>query len=137
MYYLLGREIGNGEQVALFLLHDGRVHAVQNLDPYSGALLAKPQGQDFFRSVMQLHRWILLPGGSAGAGRQIVGAATLILIYLAISGLYLRWPKRHSLKTWLKIDLMWSSPICACPAWMALSFLRPLRKNTRTRSASC
>ena len=27
----------DGEQVALFLLHDGRVHAVQNLDPYSGA----------------------------------------------------------------------------------------------------
>jgi nitrite reductase (NADH) small subunit len=26
-----------GEQLALFLLHDGRVHAVQNLDPYSGA----------------------------------------------------------------------------------------------------
>jgi nitrite reductase (NADH) small subunit len=27
----------HGEQIALFLLHDGRVHAVQNLDPYSGA----------------------------------------------------------------------------------------------------
>ena len=24
-------------QLALFLLHDGRIHAVQNLDPYSGA----------------------------------------------------------------------------------------------------
>lgn len=75
------------------------------VDPYTGALLAKPQGQEFFRTVMQLHRWILLPGGSAGAGRQIVGVATLILIYLAISGLYLRWPKRHSLKAWFKLDL--------------------------------
>ncbi|OJU45937.1 MAG: nitrite reductase small subunit [Microbacterium sp. 69-7] len=26
-----------GTQIALFLLHDGRVHAVSNLDPYSGA----------------------------------------------------------------------------------------------------
>lgn len=26
-----------GEQIAVFLLHDGSVHAVQNLDPYSGA----------------------------------------------------------------------------------------------------
>lgn len=26
-----------GQQLALFLLHDGRIHAVQNLDPYSGA----------------------------------------------------------------------------------------------------
>ena len=92
-------------QVALAPASGGGRGETRYVDPYSGALLAKPQGQDFFRSVMQLHRWILLPGGSAGAGRQIVGAATLILIYLAISGLYLRWPKRHSLKTWLKIDL--------------------------------
>jgi sulfite reductase (NADPH) flavoprotein alpha-component len=75
------------------------------VDPYTGALLARPQGEEFFRSVMQLHRWILLPGGSQGAGRQIVGVATLILIYLAVTGLYLRWPKRHSLKTWFKLDL--------------------------------
>jgi len=27
----------DGIQIALFLLHDGRVHAVSNLDPYSGA----------------------------------------------------------------------------------------------------
>ncbi|GAA3904621.1 nitrite reductase small subunit NirD [Microbacterium invictum] len=27
----------HGIQIALFLLADGRVHAVQNLDPYSGA----------------------------------------------------------------------------------------------------
>lgn len=27
----------DGRQIALFLLHDGRIHAVQNLDPYSGA----------------------------------------------------------------------------------------------------
>lgn len=27
----------DGTQIALFLLHDGRVHAVGNLDPYSGA----------------------------------------------------------------------------------------------------
>lgn len=75
------------------------------VDPYTGALLAKPQGEDFFRTVMQLHRWVLMPGGSQGAGRQIVGAATLICIYLALTGLYLRWPKRHSLRTWFKLDL--------------------------------
>lgn len=27
----------DGEQLALFRLHDGAIHAVQNLDPYSGA----------------------------------------------------------------------------------------------------
>lgn len=92
-------------QVALAPAGGGGRGETRYVDPYSGALLAKPQGQDFFRAVMQLHRWILLPGGSAGAGRQIVGVATLILIYLAISGLYLRWPKRHNLKAWFKLDL--------------------------------
>ncbi|MCK6079433.1 nitrite reductase small subunit NirD [Microbacterium sp. EYE_5] len=29
--------LDDGEQIALFLTHVGRVHAVQNLDPYSGA----------------------------------------------------------------------------------------------------
>lgn len=29
--------LDDGEQIALFLTHAGRVHAVQNLDPYSGA----------------------------------------------------------------------------------------------------
>lgn len=84
---------------------DGGRGDTRYVNAYTAELLPKPQGEDFFRFVMQLHRWILLPGGSAGAGRQIVGACTLILIYLAITGLYLRWPKRHSLKTWFKLDL--------------------------------
>lgn len=91
-------------QVALAPVDGGRGET-RYANPYTGELLAKPQGEEFFRSVMQLHRWILIPGGSAGAGRTIVGICTLILIYLAITGLYLRWPKRHSLKTWFKLDL--------------------------------
>lgn len=92
-------------QVALVPVGGGGRGETRYVDPYTGALLGKPQGQDFFRSIMQLHRWILLPGGSAGAGRVIVGICTLILIYLAVTGLYLRWPKRHSLRTWFRIDL--------------------------------
>lgn len=92
-------------QIALAPAGGGSRGETRYVDPYTGALLGKPQGQDFFRSVMQLHRWILLPGGSTGAGRVIVGICTLILIYLAVTGLYLRWPKRHSLRTWFRIDL--------------------------------
>lgn len=97
-------EPGQTSQVALAPVGGGRGET-RYVNPYTGEMLAKPQGEDFFRSVMQLHRWILLPGGSAGAGRVIVGVCTIILIYLAISGLYLRWPKRHSLKTWFRLDL--------------------------------
>jgi sulfite reductase (NADPH) flavoprotein alpha-component len=77
------------------------------VNPYTGELLGKPEGQPFFRAVMQLHRWMLMPGGSQSAGKHIVGISTLILIYLAASGLYLRWPKRKllSLRTWFRLDL--------------------------------
>jgi sulfite reductase (NADPH) flavoprotein alpha-component len=90
-------------QAAIAPAGGGRAET-RHVDPYTGVLLAKPKGEEFFRSVMQLHRWVLMPGGAQGLGRPIVGACTLILIYLAVTGLYLRWPKRHSLRSWFRID---------------------------------
>jgi sulfite reductase (NADPH) flavoprotein alpha-component len=62
------------------------------VDPYTGAVLAKPQGEAFFRTVMQIHRWL----AAGETGKQIVGAATIGLVVLCLSGLYLRWPRRLS-----------------------------------------
>jgi sulfite reductase (NADPH) flavoprotein alpha-component len=62
------------------------------VDPYTGAVLAKPHGEDFFRTVMQVHRWL----AAGETGKQIVGAATIGLIVLCLSGLYLRWPRNVS-----------------------------------------
>ncbi len=72
------------------------------LDPYSGALLeGEVRGQAFFRVTEDLHRRIA--GGDTG--KQIVGACTVVLIVLALSGIYLRWPRRwRELAVWLKPD---------------------------------
>ncbi|MEX1201560.1 MAG: PepSY-associated TM helix domain-containing protein [Methylophaga sp.] len=61
----------------------------QYLNPYSGELLGQPQGRQLFIDIMRLHRWLL----AGDVGKQIVGAATIILIFLCLSGLYFRWPK--------------------------------------------
>jgi sulfite reductase (NADPH) flavoprotein alpha-component len=71
------------------------------VDPYSGQLLDKPRGEGFFRTNMQLHRWLAMDD----VGKQIVAFSTVALIYFCLSGLYLRWPRRWgSLRTWLALD---------------------------------
>lgn len=72
------------------------------LDPYTGDLLGQARGEEFFRTTMQLHRWL-----AAGEwGKQIVGASTVALVFFCLSGLYLRWPRRWaSLRAWLHLDM--------------------------------
>lgn len=80
------------------------------VNPYTGALLPAASGgaETFFRNVRQLHRWLMLGDlGDRDVGRQIVGASTLLLIFMALTGLYLRWPRgpaARRLKTWFVPD---------------------------------
>jgi len=79
----------------------GRRGERAHLDPYTGELLGEPRYQDFFRTTMQLHRWLV----ADDIGKQVVGASTAILVFFCLSGLYLRWPRRRgSLRTWLALD---------------------------------
>lgn len=71
------------------------------LDPYTGELLGQPRGEAFFRTTMQLHRWL----AAGEPGKQIVGASTVALVFFCLSGLYLRWPRRwKSPRAWLLFD---------------------------------
>ncbi len=66
-------------------------------DPYSGALLGQARGAEFLRTVRQIHRWL----AADEIGKQVVGASTVALLVLALSGLYLRWPRRwNDVRTW-------------------------------------
>jgi uncharacterized iron-regulated membrane protein len=76
------------------------------VDPTDGHLLGAPRGEEFFATVRQLHRWLLLPGDGKGVGRQITGAVAIGLVIMLVSGLVLRWPRRvRSVKAWLKPNL--------------------------------
>jgi sulfite reductase (NADPH) flavoprotein alpha-component len=72
-------------------------------DPYTGALLGSARrGEKFFQATRQIHRTL----AAGAAGKQIVGAATLALIFFCASGLYLRWPARvRDWRAWLKPNL--------------------------------
>lgn len=76
------------------------------IDPRTGQLLGTATGEAVFRTAMDLHRWLALPGGPRGIGRQITGFAAFALIFFALSGLYLRWPRRPlDWRSWFVLDL--------------------------------
>ena len=71
------------------------------VDPYRGELLGQPRGEGFFRTTMQLHRWL----AAGEVGKQIVGASTVALVFFCLSGLYLRWPRKwRDWRAWLRLD---------------------------------
>ncbi len=68
------------------------------VDPYTGNLLERPRGEGFFRTTTQIHRYL----AADDVGKHIVGASTIGLVLLALSGLYLRWPAQaRSWRAWL------------------------------------
>ena len=63
------------------------------VNPYTGAITGQGGGKtaEFFTTVMKLHRWLLIEGGT---GRIIVGSATIIFVLLTLTGLILWFPAR-------------------------------------------
>nr|WP_255490434.1 sulfite reductase flavoprotein subunit alpha [Duganella sp. SG902] len=71
-------------------------------NPYTGALLPELAGEDFFEWTEQLHRFLLLP---RDPGKMVSGTLAFCLMGLALTGLYLRWPRRlWDWRTWLTFD---------------------------------
>jgi sulfite reductase (NADPH) flavoprotein alpha-component len=69
------------------------------VNPYTAEVLPEVKGKDFFQFIQQLHRNLTV----GEVGKQITGVSTLMLIFFVLSGLYLRWPKKHSFKQWFAI----------------------------------
>ena len=69
------------------------------INPYTAEVLPEIKGREFFKFIEQLHRNLTI----GPVGKQITGACTLMLLFFVLSGLYLRWPKKHSFKQWLMI----------------------------------
>ena len=82
----------------------GRVRMQMHfVNPYNGELLGTEddlRGHDFLHLMEDLHRRL----AAGDTGKAITGACTVVLIWLALSGLYLRWPRRAlDWRTWLKV----------------------------------
>jgi sulfite reductase (NADPH) flavoprotein alpha-component len=86
--------------------NEGESRSSVYVDPYDGHVLGVPRGEEFFLTVRQLHRWLLLPGDAKGVGRQVTGVAAIGLIVMLMSGIVLRWPRHaRNIRIWLKPNL--------------------------------
>ena len=68
------------------------------VDPYTAQIKGRAERLPFFHTVFRLHRWLLGPAktasGSMGVGKWLVGASTLALVIILLTGL-LMWLTNH------------------------------------------
>ncbi len=66
------------------------------VDPYTGEVKGKSERAPFFTTMFRLHRWLLhsmKPGEGIFWGKMIVGTATLMFVFVLISGLIVWLPR--------------------------------------------
>ena len=65
------------------------------LDPYSGAILGtgSATANRFFQLVTNWHRYMGAGGESRALGKSVTGVSNVAFLLLALSGLYIWWPK--------------------------------------------
>ena len=77
------------------------------VDQYTGEIKGKYERAPFFTTMFRLHRWLLdsmKPDGGIFWGKMIVGTATLMFVFVLISGIIIWWPRtKKALKNSLKI----------------------------------
>ncbi|WP_221030736.1 PepSY-associated TM helix domain-containing protein [Actomonas aquatica] len=66
------------------------------LNPYTGAVLEPGSSamEDFMHTMVAWHRWLGQSGDSRGIGKAITGASNAAYVVLAVTGLYLWFPRR-------------------------------------------
>jgi uncharacterized iron-regulated membrane protein len=68
------------------------------LNPYTGEVLGEgaKATRGFFRVVTDWHRWLGMQDESRAIGRAITGACNAAFLLLALTGIYIWWPKQLS-----------------------------------------
>ena len=64
-------------------------------DPYTGAITGQSNKKvrDVMSSLREWHRYVALSGDQRPAGKAITGAGNLLFLFLAISGIYIWFPR--------------------------------------------
>ena len=105
-------------EAASVTFDDGSKHGeTRTVNPYTAQLLPQTNGEAFFKFVENIHRFLALgefaklwsdgsdnqPEQWREYGKQLTGISALALIYFTLSGIYLRWPRKSSLKEWFMV----------------------------------
>lgn len=66
------------------------------VNPYTGEITGESSTpvRSFFRTVTELHRFLAFSGDGRPLGKALTGAANLMFLLLAVSGLYIWMPRR-------------------------------------------
>jgi len=80
--------------VNVALGRDGQVF----VNPYTGEITGEgaKNVRGFFRTVTDFHRWLAMSGDGRFIGKAITGACNLLFLLLAVSGIYIWFPRRLS-----------------------------------------
>ena len=72
------------------------------VNPYTGELLARSTSASrFFDGLLRIHRSMWAGGGTVGRiVRHALSWSVLLLFFMALSGLYMRWPKGRAARNW-------------------------------------
>jgi uncharacterized iron-regulated membrane protein len=66
------------------------------VNPYSGEVYGEGNGhgvRDFFRVMVEWHRYVAMSGENRPAGRAITGLSNLMFLFIVLSGPFLWWPR--------------------------------------------
>ncbi|MEN9840831.1 MAG: hypothetical protein RL376_631 [Verrucomicrobiota bacterium] len=83
------------DSLAINFTRDAGVYYV---NPYTAEVIrpASTAMRDFMKKVVELHRYLAQSGDQRPLGKALTGAANLGFLFLALSGLYLWWPRAWS-----------------------------------------
>lgn len=92
----IARDYGDSTRIEISSNKDAPIKILKGRDqfllhPVSGDLLLEGDTatEKFFSKTMSFHRWFALEGDARKTGRAITGAANLLFVFLAASGLFL------------------------------------------------
>ena len=90
------------DPTSAILFAAGRTNAVY-VNQYTGEVSApaSPKTRAFMNSMIEWHRYLAQSGDARPRGKMITGASNFIFLFLAISGVYLWWPR-----VWNKAPLL-------------------------------
>lgn len=75
-------------------------HRVVYIDPAIGDILGETQGSGVMGWIHQVHTHLNLPRSHGSPGRILQNAATVILLLMLVSGIYLWWPLKRISVQW-------------------------------------
>ena len=79
------------------------------VNPYTGQLLGGHSAtHDFMHTVVDWHRWLGTDGEGRATARAITGACNLAFFWLAVTGVYLWWPRSWQWRG-LKMSLLFNA----------------------------